>query len=100
MESITATYENMRKVATEVDNLADDYENLYRKFLSEVENLTTTDWKGTDADAFREQVKGFSDDFSKMKQLMNDYATFIRQTADSYEETQNNLKQQASTLQN
>lgn len=100
MESITATYEDMRRTATEVDTLADDYENLYQRFLSEVEKLTKTDFKGIEADTFYERVNGFRDDFSKMKQLMNDYATFIRQTADSYEETQNNLKQQASALQN
>lgn len=100
MESITATYQDMRKTATDIDSLADSYETNYQKFMTEVENLTTTDWKGPDADAFREQVQGFRDDFAKMKQHMNDYATFIRQTADEYERTQNNVKQQAGTLKN
>lgn len=100
MESITATYVDMRNTAKDIDGIADKYESSYQRFMDEVETLTTTDWKGVDADAFREQVKGFRDDFAKMKQLMNDYATFIRQTADEYERTQNNIKQQASTLKN
>ena len=98
MESITATYADMKKAASDIDNLAESYETDYQKFLSEVETLTTTDWKGTDADAFRTKVSEFRDDFAKMKQLMNDYATFIRQTAIEYENTQNHVKQQASTL--
>ncbi len=100
MDTIRFTLDSMRGTANEVDNLADEYSNKYQTFFNEIETLTSTDWKGVDATAFKDQVEGFRDDFGKMKQLMNDYASFIRQAAANYETTQNNLKSQAQSLKN
>ncbi len=100
MESITATLDSMRTTANEVDNLADEYANKYQEFLNEVASLTSTHWTGIDATAFKDQVEGFRDDFVKMKNLMNDYATYLRRAADQYETTQNNVRQTAQSLRN
>ena len=98
MESIKATYDVMRSTANEVDNLASDYETQYQNLVNEVENLTSLHYQGIDADAFREKVEEFKLDFMKMKNLMNDYATFLRDTATQYENTQRNRLQQAQQL--
>lgn len=98
MDSITYTYDQMRSVANEVDSLADEYSTKYQNFLKEVDTLTTTDFIGEDADAFKEKAEAFRPDFNKMKELMNEYATFIRRAAEQYKETEMNLKQQAQSL--
>ena len=89
MESIKVTTEDLRNAAATVDNLAIEYDKEYAALFQDVETLTSTDYTGDDASAFRSQVEGFRDDFNKMKQLMNEYADYLRQAASSYEDTQN-----------
>ena len=58
MTSIQVTPENLRTQAGKVDSLAGEYNDQYETLLNEVDNFTSTDWKGSDANAFREQVQG------------------------------------------
>lgn len=98
MESILVTPENLRAQAAKVDNKAAEYYNRYRSLLSDVENFTSSDWTGEDANAFRQKVQGFEPDFSKMKELMEQYASFLRQAAANYQNTQENIKNTISGL--
>lgn len=100
MDSIVVTPEELKNAASNVDNLAIEYDKEYEALFQEVETLTTTDYTGDDATAFRNQVEGFRDDFNKMKQLMNEYADYLRQAAATYEDTQSNVKNQIASLQN
>lgn len=98
MDSILVTPENLKKKAAEVDNKAADYFKEYQKLLADVQSFTSTDWTGEDATAFREKVEGFEPDFSKMKTLMEEYASFLRQAATNYENTQSNVKNSIASL--
>lgn len=100
MESIKVTTEDLRNAASNVDNLAMEYNKEYIALLQDVETLTSTDYTGDDATAFRNQVEGFREDFNKMKQLMNEYADYLRQAASTYEDTQANVKNTIASLQN
>ena len=100
MESIKVTTENLRDAASTVDSLAIEYDKEYAALFQDVETLTSTDYTGDDAAAFRNQVEGFRDDFIKMKQLMNEYADYLRQAATTYEDTQANVKNTIASLQN
>lgn len=90
MESIKVTPENLISQASKVDDQASKYYSEYRSLLTDVETLTTTDYTGDDANAFREKVESFEPDFNKMKELMNEYATFLREAAKNYQNTQQN----------
>lgn len=100
MESIQVTTENLRSKAGEVEGKAGEYMTHYQGFLSDVETLTTSDWKGEDANAFRNQVEGFREDFERMKELMDEYAGFLRTAATNYENTQTNVMNTIKSLQN
>ena len=100
MESIKVTPENLVAKAREVDGKAGEYYGLYRGFLQDMETLTSSDWTGQEATDFLNQVRGFEDDCNKMKELMNDYANFMRQTAQNYENTQSNVRTAIKGLQN
>lgn len=100
MESIKVTTEELRNAASTVDNLAIEYDKEYAALFQDVETLTSTDYTGDDATAFRNQVEGFRDDFNKMKQLMMEYADYLRQAAATYEDTQSNVKTTIASLQN
>ena len=83
MESIKVTPENLRAQAAKVDQEADNYYREYKGLLTDVSTLTTSDWKGEDATEFQNKVNNFEPDFNKMKQLMNEYAEFLRNTIKS-----------------
>ena len=72
MESIQVTPSNLRKVAGEVDELANKYKTQYDGLFKIVENFTSTDFQGEDAKKFCAKVREFEDDFTNMKTLMNE----------------------------
>lgn len=98
MESILVTPENLNNQANKVDGKASEYYNKYRSLLAEVQEFTSTDWTGEDANAFRQKVQNFEADFTKMKELMEQYATFLRQAAKNYQNTQDNIKNSIAGL--
>lgn len=98
MESIKVTPENLIAKAGQVDSEASKYYSEYRGLLSDVQTLTGTDWTGEDAKEFREKVEGFEPDFNKMKELMNEYANFLREAAKNYQNTQENVRATIKSL--
>lgn len=98
MESIMVNTDELRRVAQRVDGIASEYKNTYDALLQDVSTFTTTDWKGEDADAFRNKVEGFRQDFEKMKSLMNDYANNLRQAATDYDNTRNEIMRKNQSL--
>lgn len=99
MNSITVDTQELRKVAGQVDATAAEYEKTYINLLNNVSTFASTDWKGDDANAFKNKAEDFRDDLNKMKQLMNEYADALRQFAKNYDETQERIKQQANGMQ-
>lgn len=100
MESIQVTTENLINKAGEVEDKAGEYMARYEALLSDVDTLVTTDWKGDDANAFKTQIEGFREDFTKMKNLMEQYAEFLRDSAKQYDTTQGNTIDIIKSLQN
>lgn len=99
MESIQVTPANLRNAAGEVEALANNYKTQYNELFSLVETFTSTDYQGKDAKEFCAKVKDFDDDFMKMKNLMDEYAQFLKKAADDYEKNQENLSSQIAGLQ-
>ncbi len=100
MNSITVNTQTLTNKASEVDEMAADYMSHYEALLNDVNTLTTSDWQGEDATAFRNQVEGFRDDFQKMRDLMGEYADFLREAANKYDSMQDNLINTIKGLQN
>lgn len=98
MDSILVTPEELQKKAAQVDDKAADYYNEYQKLLKEVRDFTSTDWQGEDAKAFCTKVEGFEPEFGKMKELMNQYAEFLKKAAENYLNAQENAKGAISGL--
>ena len=92
MESIKVTTENLVAQAVKVESEAADYLAKYNQLLADVDSLTSTDFTGDDANAFRTKVRGFEPEFKKMKELMEAYAQHLRDAAKTYENTQADVK--------
>ena len=91
MDSIKVTPAELVREAKNVDQEATSYYNKYKELIQTVETLTSGDWTGEDADLFREKVKALEPDFAKMKQLMEEYASFLRSAAKNYDNTTENV---------
>ncbi len=83
--------------AQKVDELADKYSSEYTALYTAVTEMQSS-WAGTDNTAYTTQIEGFKDDFQRMEQLMRDYATFLRESAKKYRETQSEIKTKAQQL--
>ena len=100
MESLKVDTQRLRDQATKVEDEATDYVNTYEKLYQDVETFTTTDYTGDEGEAFREQIEGFRDDFQKMKKLMDDYASYLRTAAQTYDDTKADSVTKIRSLQN
>ena len=100
MNSITVNTQTHINKASEVDEMAANYMSHYEALLNDVDTLTTSDWQGEDATAFRNQVEGFREDFQKMNKLMGEYADFLREAANKYNTMQENLISSIKGMQN
>ncbi len=84
-------------VAREVDTLATEYKSEWGRLLNTAESVRTV-YDGEDSAAFITQIQGFQNDFEKMTQLMQQYAAYLRATAQAYRDTQDSVMHEAQTL--
>ena len=98
-KTIQVTPEELEKTAGAIEGLASDYQASYKKLYSTTDSMATT-WQGKDNVAYTSQIAGFKDDFDKMHQLMLDYASFLRKSADAYRKTQDAVVTEAKKLRN
>ena len=66
--------------------------------LYEGVDLLAQSWNGKDNLAFTSQIKGFDQDLRQISQLCAQYIEFLRITARSYRDTQNELVAQVQSL--
>ena len=96
---ITVTPEQLTSASEKINSLAADYQRVYLKLYSEVESMNAA-WDGADNVAYVSQVKGFEDDFQLMYKLMLDYSDFLKNSAQMYSQTQDDIISQAAKLVN
>ncbi len=99
MGKIRVTSEQLRTTAKEVEGMANEYKTLYTELLQMISDFTSTDFKGKEADEFRNKAYDFEDDFVKMKDLMDEYARHLRMAADNIDQTRDNISGEAASLQ-
>jgi len=97
--NITVDPTKLDAAATAIDGQSADYEKTYRQLFTEVDSMATA-WQGADNLAFTNQIKGFQDDFQAMVALLKQYSEFLKMSAKTYRETQNEVVNQARKLTN
>ena len=80
-----------------IETIALDYQKVYMKLYTEIESMKSA-WAGADNVAFASQVQGFEDDFQIMYKLMLEYASFLRMSANAYQQTQDEIISAANGL--
>ena len=97
--SITVDPQKLEAAATAIDNQSADYEKSYRQLFTEVDSMAAA-WQGADNLAFTNQIKGFEDDFKAVVSLMKQYSEFLKTSAKTYRQTQDEVVTQAKKLVN
>ena len=87
----------LTSTAAKVDAQSAEYRKQYGQLYAEVDAMQSA-WQGADNQAFTTQIKGFKPDFEKMAKLMDDYSTFLKKAAETYQKTQDEIKSAASKL--
>ena len=77
--------DSILNTAAKIDSLNDEFYSEYTEFYSTIEGELMVNWKGEDSEAFREKVGDMKHFFDTMREAMNDYAAFLRQTANAHE---------------
>ena len=94
---IKVTPEELINMSQKLESWNDQYTSCYRKILSAVSDLNST-WGGDAQLAYAAQVQNFEDDFQKLDLLFNHYASYLRQTANKYQTTEDSIKQAAGQI--
>ncbi len=97
--SIRVEPSKLEAAATQIDNQAAEYKRLYEQLYTEVESMASS-WQGSDNLAFTSQINGFREDFNMMYQLMMQYSEFLKNSANTYRQTQQEVADQARRLTN
>ena len=97
MAIIKVDPDSLENAAKNIEDLSGNYDDKVTKFYQYVEDLKST-WSGDDNVAYSNKMEEFRDDFTKLKQEMDEYAQHLRNAAANYRNTQADAKQRASAL--
>ena len=86
------------KIANNVSLAQRDFQRLYNELYNQVDRLAEA-WQGKDNRAFINQIEGFQDNFRIISVIMSQYSDFLKNAISAYENTQNELYDQATRLQ-
>lgn len=99
MSKIEVKPEELKSVAQKMDAQLEEYRRVYNSIYSEVDGIIKV-WRGKDNLAFAEQINGFKDDFEKMASTLADYSQFLKDSAQRYQTTQDQIVAEAKKLAN
>ena len=99
MAKIMVDPTKLELVASKIEEQAADYSKLYQQLFTEVEAMGKA-WQGADNIAYTTQIEGFREDLNKIKQVLDEYSSFLRQSAKVYKSTQDEVISKAKTLTN
>lgn len=84
--------------ASNVTSYRSNYIDNYNDIITKANNLTTTSWGGTDAEAFAQKVNTFKNTFAQMESVLQEYINFLNNSAEAYKNAQTNVTSAANSL--
>ncbi|MBQ9894477.1 MAG: hypothetical protein IJM38_03730 [Ruminococcus sp.] len=83
--------------ATQISELGDEFFREYTQLYNLVEGDMASNWKGEDFDAFKQRVNDEKHFFETMRDIITEYATFLRNTANAHEARMEDSKTQVDS---
>lgn len=97
MRSIQVEPSRLETAAANIENADSEYNRIYQAMYAEVDKMSSS-WQGKDNTMFTSQIKEFQDDLRQISIVMRDYAGFLRHSAKSYREAQDEIYSRATKL--
>ncbi len=97
MRSIQVEPEQLEACAARIEESNQDYTRAYTQLFESVDTMKAG-WQGKDNTAFSNQISRYQSDFREMSVLCGQYAEFLRNSAKSYRQVQDDLASQANAL--
>ena len=92
------TTERLNDSAAFIEEKAAKYNEEWAKLYAELESLKSSKWKGIASDMFNDRLEGYRADFQEMSKVVEAYAAYLRSAAENYAQTEDSLKEAASSL--
>ena len=97
MRKITVEPEALLSCATRMEDTNQEYLKNTNEFFNVVEDMSVG-WQGKDNLAFTNKISKFQGDFKQLSMLCMQYTEFLNNSAHAYQDTQNELMNQANGL--
>lgn len=94
MASIKVNSSSMREKAGTFKNVSKTIKTLTDEMKHEIESLRSC-WEGEAVEATIEQFNKLNEQFDEKYATINNYASFLEEAAQNYDEAQNKIKQAA-----
>ena len=97
MGTINVEPEQLEASAARMEDSNQNYQRTYAQLFESVDTMKAA-WQGKDNTAFSTQIRKFETDFRELSVLCSQYSEFLRNSARSYREMQDDLAGQAGRL--
>ena len=89
--------ETVVNTSAQISSLGDDFFREYTSLYNLVENELANCWKGEDSEAFKQKVNEMKHYFDSMRDVITEYATFLRNTANAHDARMEDSKSQVQS---
>ena len=96
-QDIRVTTGELRTIANALTTLADNYKTDYEAVLTRVNQMVDR-WQEVDSQTYRDKVQSFKSDFDRMKQEIDDYVQYLKNSAQAYDDAQGDAVNRAKNL--
>ena len=83
--------------AAQIDSIGQDFFNEYSDLFALIQNELATAWKGEDADAFQTKANETKPHYDSMRDVISEYAAFLRNTANAHDSRMEDSKNQVQS---
>lgn len=97
MRLISVEPSRLIDTASKIEDANGEYNRIYQAMYAQVDKMSSS-WQGKDNTMFTSQIRAFEDDLRKISAIMMQYANFLRTSAKSYSEAQEEIYSRANRL--
>lgn len=97
MQNIYVEPERLRNASLKIQDFNTNYKQLKNRLYEEVDYLTSK-WQGKDNLAFSNQIKSYQNSLNLISLIIEQYCDFLNNSANAYNQTQEDLYSQAMKI--
>jgi len=94
----TVTTERLDEAANFIKEKTAQYNSDIAKLYSELEAMTSAQWKGVASETFRAKIESYRGEFEELKTVLNQFADTLTTKSKNYSSTENSITNAVSSL--